>query len=43
MTLTNFMDHHYRHFNAATLVDAAEAYATHLERGGKMLVTWPAP
>ena len=34
-----FLKHHFRHFNAATLVDAAEAYATHLSQGGKMLVT----
>ena len=30
---------HYRHFNAATLVDAADAYIAHLEGGGQMLVT----
>ncbi len=34
-----FLKHHFRHFNAATLVDAAEAYATHLSQDGKMLVT----
>src|SRR6202042_241619 len=32
-------DHHYRHFNAAALRDAAVAYETHLKQGGKMLVT----
>lgn len=34
-----FLARHYRHFNAAALVDAAEAYARHVENGGKMLVT----
>ncbi len=36
--VTQFIHHHYRHFNAAALVDAADAYAAHLEDGGKMLV-----
>jgi deoxyhypusine synthase len=34
-----FIRHHFRHFNAAALVRAAEDYERHLERGGKMLVT----
>jgi deoxyhypusine synthase len=34
-----FIRHHFRHFNAAALVDAADAYKRHLEGGGKMLVT----
>jgi deoxyhypusine synthase len=34
-----FVDHHYRHFNAAALKDAAEAYHGLIESGGKMLVT----
>ncbi len=38
MTITEFMRRHYRHFNAAALVDAADAYASHVEHGGKMLV-----
>lgn len=37
--VTNFINHHYRHFNSATLKDAAVAYRTHLEKDGKMLVT----
>lgn len=37
--ITSFIKHHYRHFNAATLVDAAEAYKSHVENGGKMFVT----
>jgi deoxyhypusine synthase len=38
MNITNFIKTHYRHFNAATLVDAAEAYARHLDGGGRMLL-----
>lgn len=38
-TLTKFMDHHYRHFNARETVDAARAWKAHLDKGGKMLVT----
>uniref|UniRef100_A0A7C1JNU5 Deoxyhypusine synthase n=1 Tax=Caldilinea aerophila TaxID=133453 RepID=A0A7C1JNU5_9CHLR len=33
-----FIKHHYRHFNAAALVDAAEGYARFINNGGKMLV-----
>ncbi|MHC4910656.1 MAG: deoxyhypusine synthase family protein [Planctomycetota bacterium] len=39
MTVTDFISTHYRHFNAATLVDAAEAYVAHLDGGGRMLMT----
>ncbi len=34
-----FLRRHFRHFNAAALVDAAESYCTHLASGGRMLVT----
>lgn len=34
-----FVRHHFRHFNAAALVDAADAYARHLDDGGAMMVT----
>jgi deoxyhypusine synthase len=34
-----FITEHYRHFNAAAMVDAAAAYETHLNNGGKMLIT----
>jgi len=37
--IRNFIDHHYRHFNAAALRDAALGYETHLAKGGKMMVT----
>ncbi len=36
---TSFIKHHYRHFNAAALIDAAEAYKAHLASGGKMFMT----
>jgi deoxyhypusine synthase len=39
MQITQFIKHHFRHFNAAALVDAAEGYKTHLAGGNKMLVT----
>ncbi|MCF6155609.1 MAG: deoxyhypusine synthase [Candidatus Brocadia sp.] len=37
--ITQFMSHHYRHFNAAVTIDAARAYKRHLENGGKMFLT----
>jgi deoxyhypusine synthase len=37
--ITDFILHHYRHFNAAALVDAAKGYVTHLDEGGKMMIT----
>lgn len=37
--ITQFITHHYRHFNAAALVDAARGYEAHLASGGKMMVT----
>src|SRR6185295_7293832 len=42
--IRDFVEHHYRHFNAAVLRDAARAYEAHLEPrdgkpGGKMMVT----
>src|SRR5213595_290258 len=37
--ITDFVKHHYRHFNAAALIAAAEDYNKHLASGGKMLVT----
>ena len=35
----DFMDHHFRHFNARETVAAAQAYEEHLQAGGKMLMT----
>jgi deoxyhypusine synthase len=37
--ISQFIDRHYRHFNAAALKDAADAYTAHLDGGGSMLVT----
>ncbi|MBR9700190.1 deoxyhypusine synthase family protein [Candidatus Woesearchaeota archaeon] len=34
-----FIKHNYRHFNAASVVDAAEAYVKHIKKGGKMMIT----
>lgn len=35
----NFIKHNFRHFNAAVIVDASEAYIRHLNKGGKMMIT----
>src|SRR5688572_4046241 len=37
--ITEFIQRHYRHFNAASLRAAADDYMKHLGGGGKMLVT----
>lgn len=37
--ITNFINEHFRHFNAAALVDAAKAYKLHKTKNGKMMVT----
>ncbi|MGZ3771357.1 MAG: deoxyhypusine synthase family protein [Bdellovibrio sp.] len=37
--ISQFIDHHYRHFNAAALKDAAKGYKTHIANNGKMLLT----
>jgi deoxyhypusine synthase len=37
--ITKFIQHHYRHFNAAALRAAADDYIKHLDKGGSMLVT----
>jgi len=37
--VSQFIAHHFRHFNAAALKDAADGYSTHVNAGGKMLVT----
>ena len=36
--ISQFITHHYRHFNSAALVDAAKAYDEHMNRGGKMML-----
>lgn len=37
--ISKYIAQHYRHFNAASLVDAAKGYEDHLKAGGKMMVT----
>lgn len=37
--VSTFIENHYLHFNAATLIDAAKAYKNHIEHGGKMMIT----
>jgi deoxyhypusine synthase len=37
--IRDFVDRHYRHFNAAVVRDAARAYEAHLQGGGEMLMT----
>src|SRR5215210_6035702 len=37
--ISEFIKHHYRHFNAAAVVDASEGYKRHLDGGGKMMIT----
>jgi deoxyhypusine synthase len=36
--ISEFIDRHYRHFNAAALKDAAEGYIRHMNDGGAMLL-----
>jgi deoxyhypusine synthase len=38
-SISDFMKRHYRHFNAAVVVDAAEGYVKLLDGGGAMLVS----
>jgi len=37
--ISEFIEKHYLHFNAAALVDAAKAYEQHLTKNGKMMIT----
>jgi deoxyhypusine synthase len=37
--ISAFLKRHYRHFNAATVVDAAEAYGRHIDGGGSMMIS----
>lgn len=36
--VSHFIEHHFRHFNAAALIDAAKGYRAHIDQGGKMMV-----
>lgn len=37
--ITDFMKQHYRHFNAAMVMDASQAYHRHIDSGNIMLMT----
>jgi len=37
--VSDFLRRHFRHFNAATLIDAADGYSRHLDQGGRMFMT----
>src|SRR5579871_5198580 len=37
-SVSAFIKRHFRHFNAAALLEAAEAYVAHLDQGGKMFM-----
>jgi deoxyhypusine synthase len=37
--ISDFIEKNFLHFNSAALVDAAKGYVTHLDKGGKMMVT----
>src|SRR6185436_15932116 len=37
--ISQFMEKHYLHFNAAAMMDAVKAYEKHLAEGGKMMIT----
>ena len=39
MSVKNFIIEHYKHFNAAALIDAAKGYEKHLSEGKQMLVS----
>lgn len=39
MIITEFLKTNFKHFNAASLIDAADGYKKHIESGHKMLVT----
>jgi len=38
-SISSFIEEHYKHFNAAALVDAAKGYQKHIAEGNKMLVS----
>jgi deoxyhypusine synthase len=39
MKIKEFINKHYKHFNAAALADAAEGYEKHIAKGDKMLIS----
>ena len=39
MKMREFLKRNFKHFNAAVVVDASEAFVKHLDKNGKMLIT----
>lgn len=39
MNISEFLKSNFKHFNAAALIDAAEAYKQHIDQGNKMMIT----
>lgn len=39
MKIREYLERHYTHFNAATVVEAARAYCSHVDADGSMMVT----
>jgi len=39
MKIRDFLKTNYKHFNAAVVIDAAEGWIAHLDKGGKMFIT----
>ena len=39
MTISQFMERHYRHFNARETLATAQSYKSFVDNGGKMLVS----
>ena len=39
MSVKDFINEHFKHFNSATLVDAAKGYKKHIKEGKKMLIS----
>src|SRR5690606_18033546 len=39
MKVTEYLKHNFHHFNAASLIDAADGYKAHLDNNGKMMIT----
>jgi len=39
MNVSQFIETHYRHFNAAVVVEAADCWRRHLEDGGRVMIT----
>ena len=37
--ISQFIEQHFLHFNAAKLTEAAKAYVDHIDQGGKMIIT----